>query len=143
MIWRVHKVPGTTIVRKKYLCVINISKLYNQAVAYPGFHFGGGGGSIFFVKVGGFACREAPYAAGGEATHLLGGFKIFIFYIKIIDNVFLCTLYLGVYWSILPRFLVNCAIWCVLEHIFRDLSLTKIYINIWIIEIWYCCALAI
>ena len=115
--------PGHNhIVRKKYLCVINISKLYNQAVAYLGFHFGGGG-SIFFVKVGGFACREAPYAAGGEA-------KYSFFYIKIIDNVFLCTLYLGVYWSILPRFLVNCAIWCVLEHIFRDLSLTKIYINI-------------
>ena len=34
------------------------------------------------------------------------------------------------YWSLLPRFPVNCAIWCVLDHIFRDLSLKKIYINI-------------
>ena len=28
------------------------------------------------------------------------------------------------------RFLVNCATWCVLEHIFRELSLNKIYINL-------------
>ena len=49
--------------------------------------------------------------------------KIFIFYIKIIDNVLLRTLYLGVLEHILTRFLVNCAILCVLEHIFRDLSL--------------------
>ena len=48
------------------------------------------------------------------------------FYIKIIDNVLMRTLYLGVY-GILPRILVNCAIWCVLENIFRDLSLKKIY----------------
>ena len=28
------------------------------------------------------------------------------------------------------RFLVNCATWCVMEHIFRELSLKKIYINL-------------
>ena len=28
------------------------------------------------------------------------------------------------------RCLVNCATWCVLEHIFRELSLKKIYINL-------------
>ena len=48
------------------------------------------------------------------------------FYIKIIDNILLRTLYLG-YWSIFPRFLINCAIWCVLEHISREISL-RIYI---------------
>ena len=39
--------------------------------------------------------------------------KIVIFYIKIIDNVLLRTI-LGVLQHILPRFLVTCAIWCVL-----------------------------
>ena len=34
------------------------------------------------------------------------------------------------YWSIFPRFLVNCATWCVLEHILPELSLKKIYINL-------------
>ena len=58
-----------------------------QAVAYLGFHFGGGVQNIF-GKVGAFACREA------------------------------CTI------------LKNGAIWCVLEHIFRELSLKKIYINL-------------
>ena len=48
------------------------------------------------------------------------------FFIKIIDNVLLRTLY----WSILPRFLVNGATWCVLEHILRELSLKKIYISL-------------
>ena len=44
--------------------------------------------------------------------------------------MYYCAHYVYGYCSILPRFLVNCAIWCVLEHIFRDLSLKKIYINI-------------
>ena len=30
----------------------------------------------------------------------------------------------------LPRFIVNCATWCVLEHIFRELSCKKIYIKL-------------
>ena len=33
-------------------------------------------------------------------------------------------------WSILPKLLVNCATCCVLEHIFRELSLKKIYISL-------------
>ena len=33
---------------------------------------------------------------------------------------------LGVLQHILPRFLVTCAIWCVLEYSFRELSLKKI-----------------
>ena len=51
---------------------------------------------------------------------------------KIIDNVLLRTLYLGVLIGAYSpcRFLVNCATWCVLEHIFRELSLKKIYINL-------------
>ena len=54
---------------------------------------------------------------------------MFIFYIKIKDNVLLRTLYLGVL-EHTPKIFFNCAIWCVLEQIFRDLSLKKIYINI-------------
>ena len=42
-----------------------------------------------------------------------------------IDNVLLRTI-LGVLQHILPRFLVTCAIWCVLEYSFRELSLKKI-----------------
>ena len=44
-----------------------------STVAYLGFHFGGGVQNIT-GKVGVFAWREAPYAARGEATRLLGGF---------------------------------------------------------------------
>ena len=45
------------------------------------------------------------------------------------DNVLLRTLYVG-YWNILQRFLVNCAIWCVLGYIFLELSLKNMYILI-------------
>ena len=48
--------------------------------------------------------------------------------------MYYCPLSLGVYWRILPRFLVTCAIWCVLEYIFHELSLKIIYI---IIKITY------
>ena len=43
------------------------------------------------------------------------------------------------------RFLVICATWCVLEHIFSELSLKKIYINLNNINmlLLLCCALAI
>ena len=37
--------------------------------------------------------------------------------------MYYCAHYIYGYWSIFPRFLVNCAPWCVLEHIFRELSL--------------------
>ena len=37
-----------------------------------------------------------------------------------------CALSLGVLQHILPRFLVTCAIWCVLEYSFGELSLKKI-----------------
>ena len=57
--------------------------------------------------------------------------KNIYFYIKIIDNVLLRTLYLWVLERTpVPRFLVTCATWCVLEHIFRERSLKKIYINL-------------
>ena len=55
--------------------------------------------------------------------------KIFIFYIKIIDNVLLLTIYLGVLEHTPQISCQLCNLVC-LEHIFRDLSLTKIYINI-------------
>ena len=41
--------------------------------------------------------------------------------VKKIVKIFIC---------ILPKFLVNCAIWCVLEYIFCELSLKKIYKNL-------------
>ena len=47
--------------------------------------------------------------------------------------MYYCAHYIEGYWSILLRFLVNCAIWCILEHILSELSLKKIYINISII----------
>ena len=37
-----------------------------------------------------------------------------------------CALSLGVLLHVLPRFLVTCAIWCVLEYSFREISLKKI-----------------
>ena len=37
--------------------------------------------------------------------------------------MYYCALSLGVLQHILPRFLVTCAIWCVLEYSFRELSL--------------------
>ena len=40
--------------------------------------------------------------------------------------MYYCALSLGVLQYILPRFLVTCAIWCVLEYSFRELSLKKI-----------------
>ena len=40
--------------------------------------------------------------------------------------MYYCALSLGVLQHILPRFLVTCAIWCVLEYSFRELSLKKI-----------------
>ena len=49
--------------------------------------------------------------------------KIVIFYIKIIDNVLLRIIFRGL--EHIPRFLVICATWCVLEYIFRELSLKK------------------
>ena len=36
------------------------------------------------------------------------------------------TNFRGIAAYILPRFLVTCAIWCVLEYSFRELSLKKI-----------------
>ena len=56
--------------------------------------------------------------------------------------MYYCAHYIQGYWSILTKFLVNCATWCVLEHIFRELSLKNIYINL-NNKICYCCALAI
>ena len=44
--------------------------------------------------------------------------------------MYYCAHYIYGYLSILPRFIVNCATWCVLEHIFRGFSLKKIYINV-------------
>ena len=41
--------------------------------------------------------------------------------------MYYCALSLGVLQHILPRFLVTCAIWCVLEYSFRELSLN--YLN--------------
>ena len=41
--------------------------------------------------------------------------------------MYYCALSLGVLQHILPRFLVTCAIWCVLEYSFRELSLKIIY----------------
>ena len=55
--------------------------------------------------------------------------KYIHFYIKRIYSVLLRTLYLGVL-EHTPKFLLNCATWCVLEQIFRELSLKKIYINL-------------
>ena len=40
--------------------------------------------------------------------------------------MYYCALSLGVLQHILPRFLVTCAIWCVLVCSFRELSLKKI-----------------
>ena len=40
------------------------------------------------------------------------------------------------YWSILPRMFVYYAFWFVLEYIFRELSLRKIYMNIISLIIW-------
>ena len=37
--------------------------------------------------------------------------------------MFYCTLSLGVLQHILPKFLVTCPIWCVLEYSFRELWL--------------------
>ena len=54
--------------------------------------------------------------------------KIFFFYIKIMDNVLLRTLYLGVLEQTPQISCQNCAISCVLEDIFRELFLKKIYI---------------
>ena len=56
---------------------------------------------------------------------LLASPRVHLVYIKIIDNVLLHTI-LGVLQHVLPRFLVTCAIWCVLEYSFRELSLKKI-----------------
>ena len=41
--------------------------------------------------------------------------------------MYYCALSFGVLQHILPRFLVTCAIWCVLEYRFRELSLKKYY----------------
>ena len=49
-------------------------------MAYLGFHFGGGG-SKYFRKSGGIFSKKIA--------------KIFIFYIKIIDKVLLCTIFRG------------------------------------------------
>ena len=97
-----------------------------------------------------FKWREAPYAGG------IGGMlprenlkkwcslvrfgvyfaailskklvKMFIFYIKIIDIVLLRTTFRGI--GAYSRMFVYCAIWCVLEYIFRERSLKKIYMII-------------
>ena len=54
--------------------------------------------------------------------------KMFIFYIKIIDIVLLRTIFRGI--GAYSRMFVYCAIWCVLEYIFRERSLKKIYMII-------------
>ena len=41
--------------------------------------------------------------------------------------MYYCALSLGVLQHILPKFLVTCAIWCVLEYSFRELFLKKYY----------------
>ena len=43
--------------------------------------------------------------------------------------MYYCELFLGVLQHIIPKFLVTCAIWCVLEYSFRELSLKKILYN--------------
>ena len=86
---------------------------------------GGGGGSGKFFKHGAIRCVSENILLKFCKKNC----KNVHFYIKIIYNVLMRTLYLGVLEHILPRFLVNCATWCVLEHIFRELSLKKIYIN--------------
>ena len=45
------------------------------------------------------------------------------------DNALLRTLYLGVL-EHTPQICCQLCNWCVLEHIFRELSLKKIYINL-------------
>ena len=53
---------------------------------------------------------------------------MFIFYIKIIDIVLLRTTFRGI--GTYSRMFVYCAIWCVLEYIFRERSLKKMYMII-------------
>ena len=55
--------------------------------------------------------------------------KIFIFYIKIIDIVLLCTIFRGIR-AYSPERVFFGVIWYILEYIFRGLSLKKIYRNI-------------
>ena len=124
------------------------------SVEYLGFHFGGGGGfKIFFGKVGVSARGKATRLLWG----LIGGMpsresflngaiwcvlenillkfckkkcKNIYFYIKIIIYNKFNSIFRGkILEHILPRFLVNYATWRVLKHIFRELSLKKIYIN--------------
>ena len=54
--------------------------------------------------------------------------------------MYYCGLSLGVLQHILPRFLVTCAIWCVLEYSFRELSLNSLTLRHMILDnpyTWY------
>ena len=77
--------------------------IVSVTVAYLGFHFGGGGVQNIFCKSGGICMARMVHGAiWCVLENILLKFckikivKIFIFYIKIIDNVLLRTLYLGV-----------------------------------------------
>ena len=123
-------------------------------MVYLGFHFRGGGGfKIFWEKLwyaargkatcllGGFwACSTENFLKSGAICCVLGNIllkfcktkncKNIHFYIKIIYNVLLRTLYLGVLeHTYSPDFLPIVQLG-VLEHIFCELSLKKIYINL-------------
>ena len=108
-------------------------------MAYLGFPFGGGV-KIFLEKWGYLhACSPENFLRNGAIWCVLENILLkfcekkckvnIYFYIKTMDNALLRTLYLGVL-EHTPRFLVNCAIWCVLKHIFREHSLKKIYIKL-------------
>ena len=59
---------------------------------------------------------------------------MFIFYTKIIDIVLRRTIFRGI--GAYSRMFVYCAIWCVLECIFRERSLKKIYMITKVITTW-------
>ena len=54
--------------------------------------------------------------------------RVHLVYIKIIDIVLLRTTFRGI--GAYSRMFVYCAIWCVLEYIFRERSLKKMYMII-------------
>ena len=104
-----------------------------ESVAYLGFHFGGGG-KYFFGKVWVFAWRSHAFARGVRACSpgnlwcnlvrfgeyfskiLEKNWKNIHFYIKIIDNVLLCTLYLGVLEHTPQIYCQLCNLVCFVAH---------------------------
>ena len=108
---------------------------------------GGGGGVKLILESGGiYIARSTTRLLGGSGAcspekifkngaiwcvleYILLQFcqkklvKMFIFYIKIIDIVLLRTTFRGI--GAYSRMFVYCAIWCVLEYIFRKRSLKK------------------